>query len=112
MRTAPVAGSGSGKRRSSRCPGAVITAARTVPLTVFGTLQGYRSSVQLPAMIRVVGDEPSAVRPRHHVEVVQVIARTRRDGVVSARDEDHVAVADLDGLVERAVVGIDKLHGK
>src|SRR5207244_4210473 len=61
---APGAGSGSGNRLTSRCPGAVITAARTVPLT---RLERYRISVELPAMVGVGSDQPAAGGTGHHV---------------------------------------------
>src|SRR2546421_4496540 len=108
IRTVPRSGSGSGKRLTSRCPGAVITAARTVPLT---RLERYSFSelsrpclVHLPAVIGVGRDQPAARRAGHHVQVVQVVAGSRGDGVVATRDQDDVAVADLDRFVQRAVV--------
>src|SRR5437868_969253 len=75
--TAPGSGSGSGKRRTSRFPGAVITAARTVPLTA---LERY-SKLELPAVVGVGRHQPAPARTGHDVQVVEVVARPRRDRV-------------------------------
>src|SRR2546428_10024720 len=107
--TAPGAGSGSGNRLTSRCPGAVITAARTVPLT---RLERYRISVELPAMVGVGRDQPAARGTGHHVQIVEVVTRTCGHGVVATRDQDDIAVADLDRFVHGAVIRVDELHGE
>ena len=59
---------------------------------------------------RVDGHAPLARRPRHHVQVVEVVARARRHGVVAPRHEHDLAVADGDRLVDRAVRRVDALE--
>ena len=59
------------------------------------------------------GDEaPVAARAGHDVEVVHLEAVGRAAGMVAARDEGDVAVADRHGLVEEAVVGVDALDAE
>ena len=53
--------------------------------------------------VGVDGDPPLAGRAGHDVQVVQVVAGAGGDRVVAARDEDDVAVAGCECLVERAV---------
>src|SRR5438094_4440366 len=69
-------------------------------------------SIKLPAVVGVGRDQPAPDRPGHHVQVVEVVPGSRGDGVIAARHQDDVAVADLDRLVQRAVVGVDELHGE
>src|SRR5207244_11202868 len=82
---------------------------RTVRLT---GLERYRISVELPAMVGVGGHQPAAGRAGHHVQVVKVVARACRHGVIATRYEHDVAIADLDRLVERPVVRVHELHGE
>src|SRR5690554_73548 len=65
-----------------------------------------------PGVVRIVAEQPAPLRPRHDVEVVQVVAVGGADRVVAARHQHRVAVADGDGLVERAVAGVDALERK
>ena len=59
---------------------------------------------------RVERDPPLADRAGHHVQVVEVVAGARGDRVEAAGNEDDVAVARGEGLVERAVGRVDALE--
>src|SRR5215218_4811962 len=63
-----------------------------------------------PLVVGIVLYLPLAHRSCHHVEVVEVVTRGRRDHVVALRDEHHITVAKRQRLVERAVFGIDPLQ--
>src|SRR5213593_887694 len=68
--------------------------------------------VQLPPVGRIRRDQPLTAGTCHHVEVIEVIPRTGGNRMVAAGHENHVAVADLNCLIEGAIVGVDKLHGE
>src|SRR6266508_4995596 len=68
------------------------------------------SSTKETAMVGIERHLPLPQRPGHHVQVVELISRWRRDGVVTARHEHALAVADRKALVERAVGGVDPLY--
>src|SRR5918994_6118714 len=70
----------------------------------------HPSLAEQPLVVGVVLDLPLAYRSCHDVEVVQVVAWRRRDHVVTLRHEHHIAVMERQGLVERAVFGIDSLQ--
>src|SRR5215211_1507426 len=63
-----------------------------------------------PLVVGIVLYLPFAYRSCHHVEVVEVVARGRRDYVVALRYEHHITVVERKRLVERAVFGIDPLQ--
>ena len=70
------------------------------------------SSVPLhqPLVRGIVVEAPGALRAGHHVEIIEVVAVRGADGVIAARHQHHIAVADRHRLVEFAVVGVDPLQ--
>src|SRR3712207_9136163 len=48
----------------------------------------------------------------HNVEVVEIVARRRRDHVVPLGYEHNITVVERERLVERAVFGIDPLQSE
>src|SRR5918995_492188 len=71
-----------------------------------------RESTQKPLVVGVVLHLPLAHRSRHYVQVVEVVAWRRGDGVVASGHKHGVVVPDSQRLVERAVLRVDLLDGE
>src|SRR5215213_1426529 len=69
-----------------------------------------RPLLEQPLVVGVVLDLPLSNGTGHDVEVVEVVARRRSDHVVTLRHQHHIPVVERQGLVERAVFGIDPLQ--
>src|SRR6266849_10290508 len=67
-------------------------------------------STHEPQVVGVEGHLPLPERTGHDVEVIQVVPRRCRNGVITARYEHALAAAYGKALVERAVFGVDALQ--
>src|SRR6185312_10483316 len=65
-----------------------------------------------PGVGRVVADDPLPYRPRHHIEIIEIVAVRRADGMIAARHEYDIAVFHAYGLIDTPVVRVDALESK
>src|SRR5215218_6314433 len=70
------------------------------------------SLAEQPLVVGMVLYPPLAHGSCHDVEIVEVVARGRRDHVVTLRHEHYVTVVERKRLVERAVFGVDPLQSE
>ena len=63
-------------------------------------------------MLRRIVEFPGALRPRHHIEIIEIVAMRGGAGVIALGHQRHIAVLHRHRLVERAVIGIDALEGE
>src|ERR671914_284340 len=69
-----------------------------------------RPLLEQPLVVGVVLDLPLSNGTGHDVEVVEVVARWRRDNMVTLRHQHHITVVERQGLVERTVFGVNPLQ--
>lgn len=63
-------------------------------------------------MLRVIAEDPAALRPSHDIQVVQAVAMRGADRMIAAQDQHHIAIFDKHGFIEAAAVGIDALKAE
>src|SRR5688572_859406 len=95
-------------RASPAPPRARCFASAAAMVFMKGGLSALHQPLVLPGIVKF----PGAARTGHDIQIIEVVAVNGGRRVVAARHHDHAAVLDDDGLVERAIVGIDALEGE
>src|SRR5688572_7438307 len=93
-------------KASTGLPSNVPNTERFTPIT------GPLSLGEQPFMLLLIMEFPDALRARHHVEIIEIIAVQRRARVIPFGYERHLAIMHRDGFIERTVLRVDALEGK
>src|ERR1700730_14658503 len=67
---------------------------------------------QHPLVGRIVAENPFPLGAGHDIEIVEIVAVRRADGMVAPRHQDDIAVIDADRLIEGAIVSVDALESE
>src|SRR6202044_1958586 len=69
-------------------------------------------SSEHPLVRGVIVDDPGAPRPRHYIQIVEIVAMRGADRMIAARHQHDVAIVHAHGLVEIAVIRVHALEGE